>query len=514
MRKTFTLFLSMLLSLGLSAQDAAIKKIMDMAVNDNQVMNHLDILTNRFGGRLVGGDNYENAAEWALKQFRSWGLDARLEEAGTMPVGFNRGPWFGTLLGADEAMTLHFVTPSYTSGTHGVQRGHVVLEPRTQADFDRVKGKLKGAWVLLESTNTGWAIETSKEADQRRQDALKENEQKAQKNREIQQKNRETGSQDALEKLNEEPCIFYREMIEAGILGVIQSAPVPLRALYDKGVVKNPDITFETLPVLPDIKLDENQFAKIKKMVQERRNIALEFDIRNHFKMGPVKYYNVVADLKGSKKPQESVIVSGHLDCFDVATGGVDDGNGSSVAMEAARMIALSGAKPLRTMHFILFAAEEFGLLGAKAWAETHKSELDKVSDIFNRDGGSNAYVSISVPKSLVKEYTRLAEPIQKLFPQYDFQVLELKASKQPTSPGGTDATVFGVAGVPMVNMREADPMGYDFNYQEIWHTERDLYNKSIPEYQEEAAAAVAIMSLGTANLDKMLPRDEVYTKE
>ena len=80
------------------AQDAAVKKIIEMGQNDNQVMHQLDILTNRFGGRLIGSDAYENAAEWMVREFKSWGLDVQLEEAGTVPVGFNRGPWFGTLV--------------------------------------------------------------------------------------------------------------------------------------------------------------------------------------------------------------------------------------------------------------------------------------------------------------------------------------------------------------------------------------------------------------------------------
>ena len=116
------------------AQDAAVKKIIEMGQNDNQVMHQLDILTNRFGGRLIGSDAYENAAEWMVREFKSWGLDVQLEEAGTVPVGFNRGPWFGRLL-SDNGMILHFATPSYTSGTKGVQRGHAVMEPQRKIEW-------------------------------------------------------------------------------------------------------------------------------------------------------------------------------------------------------------------------------------------------------------------------------------------------------------------------------------------------------------------------------------------
>ena len=479
---------SLALCFSMHAQKAAVDKIVDMALNDNRTMEHLDVLSNRFGGRLVGSDAYENAALWAAEQFKSWGLDVKLEEVGEMGVGFNRGPWFGRVLGGDLGFThLYFTTPSYTSGTKGVQRGHVILEPRTLAAFERVKGALKGAWVLLESPSTGWAIDSSAEGDKKREEALKDKE-------------------------STEPCILYRQMVEAGVLGFIQSTTVPIRTLYDKGVVKNPDITFETLPTVPDIKLDESQFKEIKRAVNERRDVFLEFDIRNHFKPGPVKYHSVVASIKGSKFPEESVILSGHLDAYDVATGGVDCGSGCSAVMEAARMIALSGAKPKRTMYFILFAAEEFGLLGAEAWVKAHPEKLDGISNMFNRDGGPLAYTSFSVPASLVDEFEKISEPLREAFPDYGFTVNAMTPRPRPTSTGGTDASVFSIRGVPTVGMRWTDAKGYDFQYREIWHTERDTFTESIPEYQEQAAAALAIIGLGTANLDEKFPRNEVYT--
>ena len=140
------------------AQPAAVKKIIETAKTDNQTMRHLDILTNRFGGRLVGSDAYENAAEWMQHEYKKWGIETYQEEAGEVSVGFNRGPWFGRLIGGDEPMTLHFATPSYTAGTKGVQRGHVLIEPTTEAELNRMKHALKGAWVLVSGDNSGWPV--------------------------------------------------------------------------------------------------------------------------------------------------------------------------------------------------------------------------------------------------------------------------------------------------------------------------------------------------------------------
>ena len=81
------------------AQDAAVNKIIEIGQTDNQVMDHLDVLTNRIGGRVIGSNAYDNAVEWVASKFTEWGLEVELQEPGTLPVGFNRGRWFGKLLG-------------------------------------------------------------------------------------------------------------------------------------------------------------------------------------------------------------------------------------------------------------------------------------------------------------------------------------------------------------------------------------------------------------------------------
>ena len=493
-----------------TAQDVATKKIIEIGQTDNQVMHQLDILTNRFGGRLIGSDAYENAAEWMLREFKRWGIEAHLEEAGEVPVGFNRGPWFGRMLG-ENGMTLHFATPSYTSGTKGVQKGHVVMEPRSDEEFKRIKTTLKGAWVLISGKNTGWPIDRSAAGDSIRAEIKKENAEIAKKNQELRRRNYMNGEKNEMLPYKEFPGLYYKEMVEAGALGFIQSAPVPIRALYDRKMMNDPKTNFDNLPEVPDIKLDEHQFDIIKQMVAERRTFELEFDIRNHFKLGPIKYHNVVATIKGSKYPDECVIVSGHLDAYDVATGGIDCGTGIGPMMEAARMIALSGAKPKRSIIFIGFAGEEFGLLGAQAWVKAHKDKLPKIANMFNRDGGPEPPVGISVPQAMYDDFVKITAPIKLIRPDYPFEVKVAEPRQKPTKMGGTDASVFAMQGVPTIGFTTEDFKGYNFEYQEIWHTERDLYTKNVPEYQEQTATATAIIALGVANLEKQLSREGLY---
>lgn len=497
------------------AQDKYVKSIIQAGQSDNRTMQHLDVLANRFGGRLIGSDAYENAALWCADQFRKWGMEVEMDEVGTLPVGFNRGPWFGKLI-SEEGMILHFATPSYTAGTRGVQRGHVVIEPKTRAEFDRMKGTLKGAWVLISGKNNGWPVDFSEKGDSARAVAMKENEEIGRKNREIMMQNRMNpqGEQKPMLPYREEPALFYREMREAGILGIIQSSTVPIRALYDRKNLEK--MTFENLPTVPDIKLDEHQYAKIEQMVRERRYFLLEFDIRNHFKPGPVKYHNVIGKIRGTRYPDQYVMMGGHLDCFDVATGGVDDASGVTPAMEAARLIMQSGGKPKRTILVCLWAAEEFGLWGSKSWVERNKALLPRISNYFNRDGGPTVANSLTVPEAMYADFEKVCEPLNSINPDFPFTLTKRTTppGPRPSSAGGSDHAYFAINGVPTIQFGTADSKGYNFDYNEIWHTERDTYDKSIPEYQDHTSVVTAVVVWGLANTDGLLSRQGLYRDE
>jgi len=513
--KRISLFLLVLLTLVFcdfvrAQHNAVIDRIIAEGKTNNQTMQHLDILCNRFGGRLVGSDAYENAAEWAASRFREWGMQVEMDEAGSVPVGFNRGPWFGRMMG-EQSMTLHFVTPSYTSGTKGVQTGHVLPEPKTREEFERMKGALNGAWVLITGKSNGFPIDFSAEADARRDSMIQENVEIRKQIREISKENEKLENKKELPVLKDEPALFYREMRKAGILGIIQSAPVPLVALYDRKNINS--MTFENLPAVPDIKLDEHQFAVIEQMVKERRTVLLEFDIRNHFKPGPVKFHNVIGIIPGVQYPDEYVIMGGHLDAYDVATGGVDDGSGVSPTMEAARLIMKAGGKPKRTILVCLWAAEEFGLLGSQSWVDRNREKLPYISNMFNRDSGPLAPVSISVSEAMWSEMEKVCAPVTDINPDFPFEMKKRDPSPRPLKPWGTDSGPFAVEGVPVMSFGLEDVKGYNFNYREIWHTERDTYNKSIPEYQEHAAVVTAVVVYGIADLKRLLPREGYFTE-
>ncbi len=497
------------------AQPSAIQKMIDENNNNPKAGYFLDVLTGRFGGRILGSDAFENAEAWMKREFEKWGVEVRLEEVGELPYGFNRDAWFGRAIGAEEfgLRDLHFVTPSYTSGTHGCQMGPVVLEPQTEQELQKMKGTLKGAWVLVTGNSTGFPIGHSHKNDSIRAKIKAENVEIAKRNREGMMAARQNGTSYTAEPLQEYPALYYDEMVEAGVLGFIQRAEVPLRALYDRAMIDEKIVTdFDNLPNTPDIKLDAVQFDVVKKLASERRRFWLEFDIRNHFKLGPVKYYNFVAEIKGTEFPDEKVIAMGHLDSFDAGTGAVDCGTGIVPLMEMARLLALSGAKPKRTIVFIGSAGEEFGIWGADGYCKTHEKELDKVSVVFNRDFGIEPPVGIAVPECMYNDLEAVNKPLVDAATEaWPFTYSKGAAHRKPAGLAGSDYSAFAMRGVPTLDFTCEDVYGLNFTYGEIWHTERDILNKQNADYMQRTALVTAIELLGIANLDHQLSRENFF---
>ena len=495
MKRTISFALAALIatccSLGAFAQDKVVKKIIETGTTDNRTMEHADFLANRIGGRLIGSAALTEAEAWVKEQFESWGLEVMVQEAGQINVGFNRGPWFGRMI-SEDGMNLHFATPSYTAGTRGKQAGHVLIEPKSRREFDRMKGLLKGAWVLLDTESDGMAINTTPAANEKRAETIAKNEEIDRQNNEIRRWNHEHRDEPKeLIPYEKSVAPFYKEMVEAGVLG----------------------FTMENLPTVCDIMLDEAQFKVVKEKVLRKDMFQLEFDIRNHFYRGPVKYHNIIGILRGSKYPKEYVLAGGHLDAYDGGSGAVDDGNGTTVTMEAARLLATSGAKPKRTILFCIWTGEEFGLLGSKFFVENKTVPLDKISNYINRDGGPLCATGVSVPEAMYDDYVSICKPLETINPDFPFTVSKREGQPQPrpTRAGGSDHAYFAMNGVPTISFRETDPKGYNFEYGEIWHTERDIFNKLIPEYMEHSAVVTAVVLYGIANLDHLLSRKGLY---
>ncbi|MFC1782884.1 M28 family metallopeptidase [Planctomycetota bacterium] len=448
----------------LKTDDAVIQKIIEIGRADNQVMQHLHYVCNVFGGRITGSDAYTNAANWAVDTFRSWGVMAELDYVDEVAVGFNRGPWFGKMITPEEK-SLYFGTPSYTAGTRGVQRGHVVIAPQDEDELEDMKDQLKGAWVLIEGTNSG----------------------------------RGRGGR------GDESAQLFDKMELAGALGTIQLTAHPIRLL------QNRVNSWDELPTMPDIKLVDTQYNEIKELVEDGEKVELEFDIRNHFNKGPIKYHNIIAWIPGTTYPDEYVIMGGHFDSYDSAPGAVDNGSGFTPAMEAIRMIAKAGGRPKRTIMVHLWAAEEIGLVGSQDWIRRNPDKIPRIAACFNRDGGTNAIVGLSVSEAMYADFEKICAPLYDLNPDFPFELAKSKPRARPTRAGGSDSSSFSMAGVPALGWRTRDVFDRGVSYGETWHTNLDNYNKVIPEYQEHTALAIALVVYGVANLDHQLSREGYF---
>jgi cyclophilin family peptidyl-prolyl cis-trans isomerase len=443
--------------------DPVLAKILELGKTDNRTMQWLDYLTNRFGTRISGTDGYTNAAQWAMYEFHKWGVQAELQEAGEVPVGFSHGLAYGKITAPAEKF-LFFNTPAYSAGTKGIQRGPAVVVPADSQQIIAMKDRLKGAWVLVSS-----AVEFNRSPGR--------------------------GQKSPMTNLLE----------AAGALGAIsQGAKMPWT------VRSNTVNSWDQLPVLPEITLLDTQYNEIKKLLEDGQKVELEFEIRNAFKMGPVKYHNIIAWLPGTDYPDEAVIMSGHFDTVAGSTGAVDCGSGATPAMEAIRLLAKAGAKTKRTVMVHLFAAEEKGILGSQAWLKQNPSRIPKIAALINRDQSPSAIVGATVPQSWYADFEKITRPLVNLNPEFPFA---LESTPYPglrsVRPSGTDASAFSMVGVPTLRLRQKTEHVYRSTYHTAWDTYADVLPYT--RHQEHTALSLAVMAYGIANLDHLLPRADVY---
>jgi len=440
------------------------ERVIALGKSENRVMEHLDHLTNRIGPRLTGSAGFRRACEWARKEFESYGLaNSRLEKWGEFPVGFDRGPSSGRML-APEAKPLHFATNAWTAGTHGPQAGPAVLAPGNKTELDAARAKLKGAWVVVASAPRTTGGSTPAPDRQFR---------------------------DELDKA----------YADEGILGTIRSGRNDL--VLTGGSSK---VAFDKLPTRASITLLAAEHKDIVDRLAAGDAVQLEFDIRNWFVEGPIALDNVIAEIPGTEKPGEFVVVGGHLDSWDGATGATDNGTGVATTLEAARLLAKSGVRPKRTIRFMLWGGEEQGLLGSHAWVKAHPDDLPKISAVLVHDGGTNYCNGNTAAPPMVKLLEGVFAPVTNLDPEMPFQVREVKG----LSGGGSDHASFLQANVPGFFWSQKGRA----NYNHTHHTQFDTFDAAVPEYEKNSSIVIAVGALGIANLPELLSRENLNAPE
>jgi Zn-dependent M28 family amino/carboxypeptidase len=220
----------------------------------------------------------------------------------------------------------------------------------------------------------------------------------------------------------------------------------------------------------------------------------LELNVENRFIPGPIKVANTIGEIRGSEKPEEFVVVGAHLDSWDLGSGTADNGTGSSVVLETARILAKCGTKPKRTIRFILFTGEEQGLHGSRAYVTQHKDEMARTSAALVHDTGTGKVRGVGCGGK---------PEVQSLLQRELVSLRRLGVTDFTSrSPGGSDHQSFGRGGVHGFCMVQ-DPAGYPLAH----HTQADTLDFARGPELIQGAQVIAVTAMRIANLPALLPR-------
>jgi hypothetical protein len=505
---------------------AAVGRIRDEGFRRSQVMETAAQLTDVHGPRLTGSPQYKEAAEWARQQLETWGLaDSHLEA-----FPFGRGWSF-------ERSSAHVVAPvtfplvaipkAWTAGTGGTVRGKVVrVKVESEADVEKWKGKLAGVVVWSGEPRELKAPEDKGVFQRYSEKELDEIETyqvpgaRGQRgpgsppfDREAFMRRRRIGA--ALEKLwaAEKPlAVVEPSERDANVL-----------RLGSGGSRKAGDPHAVTQLVVSAV-----QWARVARLVDRKLDVEVELDVRATFHEDDTNGYNVVADLPGSDKSGELVMLGAHLDSWHPGTGATDNAAGSAVMMEAMRILKASGVKPRRTIRIGLWGGEEQGLLGSRAYVNEHFASRPPAPEAGPDELPSFLRNDPPAPMTLKPGHARLAAyfnldngtgrirgiylqenaALKPVFEEWMETVKDLGAVRvSMRNTGGTDHQAFDSVGLPGFQFIQ-DPIEYSSgSFFGTHHTDMDVYDRLQREDLMQAAVVIATFAMNAANRAELLPR-------
>jgi Zn-dependent M28 family amino/carboxypeptidase len=263
--------------------------------------------------------------------------------------------------------------------------------------------------------------------------------------------------------------------------------------------------TFDEAKAPPIVVMRNEDYGRIWRLLDDKRNVELEFDIVNRTYPEGRTSYNVIAEIPGTDKGDEVVMLGGHLDSWHAATGSTDNAIGCSVMMEAARILAAIGVKPRRTIRVALWSGEEQGLLGSQAYVREHfgsfeepKPAFSKLAAYFNIDSGTGRARGLTI-FGPAEAATILREATTSFA---DLGLLGVTTTRSRQA-AGTDAFSFAAAGLPGINALQ-DPIEYQ-SY--TWHTNLDTYERVVEDDVKKSAIVIAAAVYHVAMRDELLPR-------
>jgi carboxypeptidase Q len=384
-------------------------------------MTTLRELTDGFGGRLSGSPAYNRAVDWAVAKFRSYGIRNAKTEPFMIPNGWDRGPASGKIL-SPVYRPLHIESLGWAPSTpSGGVKGEVIVIDDISADAIKAKAsQINGKIVMLDLTKIF-----------------------------------SEGEWKAFPALVASAQLFK----DAGVLAVLN----PSHSKNDIIGAFSLDWLSHESP-LPEAEIGMEDSELIRRKL-EQGPVVVQFELHN-VTSGPIPVKNVIAEIRGSEKPDEWIILGAHFDSWDFGTGAEDNGTGSVAVLEVARAIAALGKPPRRSIRFALWGGEEQGILGSYAYVHEHLREMDKCVAVLNTDNGPGH------PKGWKVEGRK-----------------DLKAALQPLSDSllkdlgaadismeftyDTDHGPFVLQGVPALDQEVDDSL-----YGELHHKSADTYDK------------------------------------
>jgi hypothetical protein len=469
-------------SVDTAGAGALIAQVMD----HSEVMANLRHLTDIIGPRLSGSAAMRRANDWTAERFRAYGLAASLEPY-MFGVTWQRGDVDLRLVAPfTREITAH--SWAWTAGTGGrMLAGPVVLADLSTPDsLAAYKTKLRGAWVLPRGSYPVWnpdgpamtAADSAQLAETLRLRGLAAADTSA------------TAVRARRQFVIDLPYVLKA----AGALGTLVDGSKEHALMTMSGSPNR-------VSPLPNLVIGHEDYTMLERQILAGASPRVEGRVDNAIGRVPVQQWNTVAEIRGSERPGQVVILGAHLDSWDLGTGTTDNGTGSMVVLEAARALAQSGLAPKRTIRFILFSGEEEGLLGSRAYAAAHAADADSIQAVLVLDNGTGAVrgQALQGRSELEGLWRALLAPVATLGAD----------SVRNASKSGTDHLSFLPYGVPGFNFDQL-PRGYSHTH----HSQTDTYDKAVRGDLKQAAAVMAVTAYELANLSDLLPRGPKYEPE
>jgi hypothetical protein len=517
-------------------------KIRREGMERSQILKTMHFLADVYGPRLTGSPNHESAAKWALQQMESWGLvNAHLEpwdfaRAGWLneeasghivsPVRdnlvFEVLAWTPSTNGAVTAPVVQLTLPTGpqapqapNAGGRGGQQAPTFLGPTEQelnAYFAEMTPRVKSAIVMV-GAHVKVAFQEQAPAKRLTEDAARQRYNPVEASAGGGRGGRGQRGQGPGPQGPQGPVRLSATQVAAKLNEFLAVSGAAVRindAGREHGQIRAFNFTgYDSTKTVPTVVLRNEDYGRISRILAGGTSVTLRFNIVNRTYPEGKTSYNTIAEIAGSDKKDEVVMLGGHLDSWHSATGATDNAIGCAVMMEAARILKAVGVTPRRTIRVALWSGEEQGLLGSKAYvaehfgtAENPKPEFALFNGYLNVDGGTGRIRGASVfgPPEAGRILARFFKPFE------DLGVYGAITTNS-RNPSGTDSTSFNAAGLPGIGLGQD---GLEYN-SHTWHTNLDTYERIVEEDVKKSAVAIAYAVYQLAMSDEMLPR---FTKE